>query len=123
MIAMLAGLFVKTGIPTKFAGILAWAAIIIVAGFAIWLALDSYGDARYDAGVKDTDAKWEEASKKLEREAVKSATKADDKAAQRLEVFEEQVAREKEQIDDATRKGDSPLDVLFGSGEPANSVR
>lgn len=102
------------GIPRLYAMIGgAVGAVLIVVG--IWLAITSYGDRRYRAGVDATDRKWEEASQRLKDEAARSATKADDRAAQRLDEFEEQVQEEQEAIDEAIENGSSPFDVLFGS--------
>lgn len=87
----------------------------IVLVLAVLIGIKLYGNSRYHAGVSDTDAKWEEASNKLKAEAAKSATKADDKAAQRLEEFVEQSKEDQEKVDEAVRNGTSPLDELFGS--------
>lgn len=81
---------------------------------ALYLALDAYGDSRYRKGVSDTDAKWVEASAKLKAEAAKSATKADDRAAARLEEHVAQATEDQEKVNEAVRNGSSPLDALFG---------
>jgi hypothetical protein len=94
----------------------AWIALAAaLAAFLLWRALDSYGDRRYDQGVTDTDAKWEEASARLKAQAAQSATRADDAAAKRLDEFKTQVEDERKALDEAERTGSSPLDVLFGS--------
>ena len=74
----------------------------------------AYGNSRYNAGVTDTDAKWEEASDRLKAQAAESATRADDAAAVRLEEFKQQVEDEEKALEEAERTGSSPLDVLFG---------
>lgn len=86
----------------------------IVAVLLLWWALDSYGDRRYNAGVTDTDAKWQEAADKLKEEAAASATRADDKAVERLEQFEQQAEDDRKAVQDAIEEGSSPLDALFG---------
>lgn len=107
---MLAALFVRLGAGPQLAKA-ASAGIVVI---AIVTALLWYGHSRYQAGVTVTDAKWEEASRKLEEQAKKSATKADDAAAARAAVHDDQVQAEKEKLDEAERTGSSPLDVLFG---------
>lgn len=92
-----------------------WYAIgAALAALAIYLAVSAYGNSRYDAGVKDTDAKWEEASARLKAQAEKSATRADDAAAKRLEEHRIQVEDEAKALEAAKAEGSSPLDVLFG---------
>lgn len=80
----------------------------------IWWRIDSYGDRRFDAGVANERGKWEAAEKKLKEDAAKSATKADDRAAARLEEHKEQIDEDRKAVDQAVRDGSSPLDVLFG---------
>ena len=89
----------------------ALAALILILG--IFVAVKSYGNSRYDAGVKDTDAKWEEASKKLVEKSLKAEGVADTKAEARAEKHAATVAAEKEKIDEAVSEGRSPFDVLF----------
>ena len=84
-------------------------ALLVVIG-GIW----AYGNSRYNAGVSDTDAKWEEASERLKKKAAETATKADDAAAKRLEEFVEQSKEDQEKVDEAIRNGTSPFDELFG---------
>jgi hypothetical protein len=69
--------------------------------------------AGYDSGVTATDKKWEEAAAKLKRDAAKSATKADDAAANRLSEQVNQITADQEKVDEAQRNGTSPLDALF----------
>lgn len=86
----------------------------VLLALAIYLAVNAFGNSRYDEGVAATDAKWEEASARLKAQAEQSATRADDAAAVRLEEFETQVEDERKALDEAQRTGSSPLDVLFG---------
>lgn len=114
MIGWFAGFLIKRGMNTALARGLVWAALILLLGLFLWWRIDSFGDRRFDAGVNQTDAKWEEAGNRLQAEAANSATRADDAAANRLEQFENQVADERKELDNAARDGTSPLDVLFG---------
>lgn len=81
---------------------------------ALVAAVLMWGQARYDAGVADTDAKWVEAGRKLENQARASGKAADVREADRIEDHAARVADEKERIDEAVAAGDSPLDALFG---------
>lgn len=109
---MLIALLMRAGLGARAAKIGAYAlmALALVAALLWW------GHTKYQAGVRDTDAKWEAASAKLERQAEKAEDRADAKAAERVEEFTEKVAAEKEKLDEAERNGSSPLDVLFGPG-------
>lgn len=89
---------------------------IVVYGGAvllILLALWYYGHTRYERGVRDTDAKWEEAGRVLQRRAQESATRADDAAAARAAQHDTQVAQEREAIEHAQANNASTFDVLF----------
>lgn len=110
MISVLMGL----GLGKRVAQVIAYVAVPLLVLALLYWALDSYGDRRYRDGVETTDAKWEEAGRRLKAQAARSATKADDAAAVRLDRFEAQVAKEQEKLDEAERNGTSPLDVLFG---------
>ncbi len=79
-----------------------------------YIALDSYGDSRFDAGKAQADAEWKAASAKLVEKAHKSAAKADVAAAARVEDYAAKVEDEKEKIDAAIADGSSPFDVMFG---------
>lgn len=82
---------------------------------AFYIALDAYGDARYDKGKADADAAWIEASNKLIAKSQAAGTKADKAAAARQADFAAKQEDEKEKIDEAVAEGSSPLDVLFGT--------
>lgn len=87
-------------------------AVLLVLAF--YIALDRYGDARYDAGKQDADAAWQEASDKLIEDAARAGTKADKAAAGRAADFAAKQEDERERIDRAVEHGTSPLDELFG---------
>lgn len=85
---------------------------LLIGGVALW-GKSKY-NAGHDAGVVETDAKWQAASDKLKEEAKASATKADDKAVARLEERVAQAEEDQEKVDAAEKAGTSPLDALFG---------
>lgn len=92
----------------------AWFAIgAVLLVLAFYIALDRYGDARYEAGEKAADAKWEEAERRLLKQAAQAGTEADKKAAARAVEFAAKVDEEKARLDQAAAEGSSPLDVLF----------
>lgn len=91
--------------------------LLIGAALAVVAAVLWFGHARYQAGVRDTDAKWEAAGERLAAQAEKAGTVADRREADRIEDHAAAVAAEKERIDEAVADGRSPLDVLFGDGE------
>lgn len=94
----------------RFAPLLAYGVVIAALVGAIWwLRADAYSD-----GVTATDAKWEEAGRRLEQQAREAAGKADAASVQRVEQNNARVAQEKEKLDEAEAAGSSPLDVLFG---------
>jgi hypothetical protein len=106
MLSILTGL----GLSERIAKIAGPAIIVLLAVVAVL----AWGRHKYNQGVGDTDAKWELASEKLKVQAQQSATAADKPSVQRQVQFAEKVAVEKEKLDEAERKGSSPLDVLFG---------
>lgn len=109
----LAGIRALAGGLPRWAWFLIGGALLLL---AFYLALDAYGDRRYDAGKKDADAAWIEAGNKLVAKAQNSASKADRAAAARAEDFTAKQEEEKERIEHAKETGASPFDVLFGSG-------
>lgn len=87
-------------------------AALLLAGVMAW------GSSKFKAGkeegVAETHAVYKTASDKLVADAAKSASRADDAAAERfveemVEAKEDQAAVEKAKAD-----GTSPLDALFG---------
>lgn len=83
-------------------------AIALIAGFLF------YGHMKYRDGVDDTDARWEEAGRKLEAKAKASAGRADAASVQRQATYQDQLEKQKERMDEASADGSSPFDVLFG---------
>lgn len=113
MIALLMGF----GLGKRVAQLVGYVAIPLLIVGALWLALHLYGNSRYNAGVRDTDAKWEEAGRRLEAQARVSAGKADSAAVGRVQIFNDRVAEEKEKLDAAAKDGSSAFDVLFGTDD------
>lgn len=87
-------------------------ALILLAVF--WWSLMAWGQARFDAGVAAADARWAEASQRLEDRAREAGQVADIKEAERIQEHAAETAAERERLNDAIDRGDSPLDVLFG---------
>lgn len=114
MIGLLIRGAIGLGVPQKLAKPLVIGIGILLIAFAAWRMVDSYGDRRERDGVEKTDAKWIEASNKLKEAAAQSATKADDKAAERLDEFKAQADADAAAVEQAKAEGKSPLDALFG---------
>lgn len=96
-----------------------WLWVVIGAALllgAFYLALDAYGDSRFDAGKAEADAAWQKASDDLLKKAANAKTEADKNALARQADYAAKVKDEKERIDAATKDGSSPMDVLFGPG-------
>lgn len=115
MIAMLMG----WGLSSRIAKLVGYVIIpLVVVGLLFWLIssrISAYGERQFDAGVGNERAKWVEAGEKLKLDAEASATKADDRAVERLEQHKEQIDEDQKAVDQAVRDGSSPLDALFGS--------
>ena len=108
------GFLIRLGLGSRAAKIIGYIVIPALIILIVWWAIEAYGARRYRAGVADTDAKWHEASRRLQEQAKQSAARADDAAADRLQQFENQVAEERRELHEAAASGSSPLDVLFG---------
>jgi len=91
------------------AKIVVYGIVVLLLLLGIWY----YGHTRYELGVRETDAKWQEAGRVLQRRAQQSATKADDAAAVRAAEHDTRVAREREAIEHAQANNASTFDVLF----------
>lgn len=90
--------------------------LMIGGAIAVVAAVLWFGHSRYQAGVADTDAKWEAAGEKLAQQARQSADAATRREAPRIAAHAAQVAAEKDKIDEAIAEGSSPLDALFPAG-------
>jgi len=89
---------------------------ILTAVILILLLFKCVRDDAYGDGVRETDARWNAASEKLQDQARNSASAADRNAANRAETFTNQLQAERERMNDAQANGSSPLDALFPSG-------
>lgn len=86
--------------------------MLVVGGAMAW------GKSKFNAGkeegVAETHATYKAASDKLRADAAKTATRADDAAAVRVEENFKQATEEAAAVEKAKEEGSSPLDVLFG---------
>jgi len=87
-------------------------AVLLVLAFVV--ALNRYGDAKFDAGKAQADAEWKAASDKLIQKAQAAEGKANEEAAGRAADFALKVEDEKEKIREAQQNGSSTFDVMFG---------
>lgn len=104
---------IASALPWKWIGI-GFAALALVA--TIFFSIRAYGNARYDAGVTDTDAKWKAAAEELKRLSESAAEGAEDAAEAREQAFAARSAEEQEKLNDAIAQGEDPFDVLFPAG-------
>lgn len=77
------------------------------------VAVMLYGNAKYRAGVRDTDAKWQLASDRAIDKAATAADRATRLEAPKVAEHAAQVEAEKVKIDEAIASGNSSLDALF----------
>lgn len=85
---------------------------ILCGGIAAW-SHHQYSKGE-KAGEAKVDAQWAAADKKLRDDAAKSATRADDAAAERVEEHRQQAEDDRKAVEDAESNGTSPLDAIFG---------
>lgn len=89
--------------------------IIILA--TIYFAINAYGkserEAGYNEGVSDTDIKWEAAIAEMNKHSDVAIEEATTAAEAREHAFEEATEEEREKINEASRQGVDPFDVLF----------
>lgn len=112
MIGMLMGL----GLGKRAAQIVGYVVVPLLILGAFYLALDAYGDARYDAGKDKADQEWRAAAEELAAQSALAAGAADEAADARAAAFGERLEEEKEKIDAAIADGGDPIDVLFPAG-------
>lgn len=96
------------------ATVIAYLVVIGVGLGLFYLAIARVKHNAFNAGVAANQAQVDKALAQLKQDARVSATKADDKAAVRAEVFVEQHTADQEALNEAERNGTSPLDALFG---------
>lgn len=112
-----------TGIGTGFAALGIGKKIGIAVGALIALALivlliiravDAHDRRMVQQGRDQVDAEWAKANDQLKQQAAQSATRADDKAAAKIEESRAEAAEDRKAVEDAQANGDSPLSALFG---------
>ena len=113
MIALLA---LRLGLQRRTVAIGLWVMATIIILASIYLAMDAYGDARYDAGREDADAEWKAASERLEEQSRNAATDAEREAVAREREYLERLEAERNAIDETVERGGDPFDVLFPPG-------
>lgn len=106
-------LLLKLGLSERIAKAVAYIGIPLLILGMFYLALDAYGDSRYQAGRTDEEAAWKAAQDKLLQDAANAADEADSDAVGRALDHAAKVEEEKERISEAQASGVSPFDVLF----------
>lgn len=91
-----------------------WAIAAALCALAIVLAIKSYGNARYDAGVATEKAAWEAADARLREKASEAGIEASRQEIARQRVREAIVENEREKINEAVERGESPFDRMDG---------
>ena len=94
----------KLGLSEKVAKLIAYIGIPLLILAAFYMALDAYGDARFDAGKDQADRAWQAAA-----DLVEANIPADQRAAD----WAARVEEEKALIDAKIHEGGDPFDVLF----------
>lgn len=82
---------------------------------AIYFVVDAYGDREFAAGQAAEKQVWEQAEENFKEKAATAKVEADQAAAVREATHAVEVAREREEINEAVAEDRSPLDVLFPS--------
>lgn len=88
--------------------------VILVLVVAIIRGVNAHDRALVQQGRDQVDAEWAAETQKLKDQAQASATKADDKAAAKLEEARQQAAEDRKAVEDAAANNTSALDALFG---------
>lgn len=117
-------LLLKLGLSDKVAKLVAYVGIPLLILFAFYMALDAYGDARFDAGKDQADRAWQAAADLVEADSQDAAEAADVPADQRAADWAARVEEEKALIDAKIHEGGDPFDVLFpadSGGMPADA--
>ena len=106
-------LLLRLGLSEKIAKLVAYIGIPLLILFAFYLALDAYGDARFDAGKDQADRAWQAAADLVEADSQDAAADANVPADQRAADWAARVEEEKALIDAKIHEGGDPFDVLF----------
>ena len=108
-------LFVNFGWSRKFSAIVVSIVGLVLILGAFYLALDAYGDARYDAGKEAADKAWREAAVALAEQSEEAAGAADEGAGDREAAYAAKLIVEREKVDATISDGGDPFDVMFPS--------
>lgn len=114
----------KLGLSEKVAKLVAYIGIPLLILAAFYMALDAYGDARFDAGKDQADRAWQAAADLVEADSQAAAADANIPADQRAADWAARVEEEKALIDATIHEGGDPFDVLFpadGRSLPADA--
>lgn len=106
-------LLLKLGMSERLAKIFAYMFLPILIVVLFYIALDAYGDARFDAGKDQADRAWQAAADLVEADSQDAAEAADVPADQRAADWAARVEEEKALIDAKIHEGGDPFDVLF----------
>lgn len=106
-------LLLKLGLSDKVAKLVAYVGIPLLILAAFYMALDAYGDARFDAGKDQADRAWQAAADLVEADSQDAAEAANVPADQRAADWAARVEEEKALIDAKIHEGGDPFDVLF----------
>ena len=99
----------------KLAKIFAYALLPILILVAFYMALNAYGDARFDAGKTQADREWQAAADLVEAQSQGAADAANVPADQRAADWAARVEQEKALLNETITDGGDPFDVLFGA--------
>lgn len=108
-------LLLKLGMSEKLAKIFAYALLPILILVAFYMALNAYGDARFDAGKTQADREWQAAADLVEAQSQGAADAANVPADQRAADWAARVEQEKALLNETITDGGDPFDVLFGA--------
>lgn len=92
-------------------------AILLLGAF--WLMLKAYGNSRYEAGAMAEKAAWEAADARLRAKDVEASAEANARENARQRARDAIVEEERQRINEAIERGESPFDSMDGFG---NSV-
>lgn len=108
---------IPAGLKFGWAAIPSWAkwlgGVLLLLG-VVYLLIDAHGDSRYREGQATEKAAWEAAEARLREKAVEAGAEATRAEIVRQREREAIVEQERERINEAIERGDSPFDVMDG---------
>ncbi len=87
--------------------------VLVALALLAWLLI-SYGNSRHADGRAEEKAVWVQAEADYQARLAEASTKADKAEVGRVHAHEVNVAKEREEINEAISEGRSPLDGMFG---------